>query len=112
NVLNPSTLTDNSSIDWYTSPTLASFTGLDIGFGPAGVAGDFNSDGVVNTGDYVTWKKYQGTSHALANDNGLGVPIGTGHYNLWRGQFGKSPGTGRGTGGGAENSEGGGTQPV
>ena len=69
----------------------------DLFVAPAGLAGDFNSDGKVDAGDYVTWKKNQGTSNALANDNGLGTPIGAAHYNLWRANFGKPPGTGSGS---------------
>jgi hypothetical protein len=52
--------------------------------------GDFNNDTFVDAGDYVTWKKNQGTNNALANDNGLGTPVGTAHYNLWRANFGNS----------------------
>jgi fibronectin-binding autotransporter adhesin len=60
--------------------------------------GDFNNDGKVDAGDYVTWRKNQGTNNALANDNGLGTPIGTSHYDLWRANFGKPPGAGSGGG--------------
>jgi hypothetical protein len=72
----------------------------DLGFqayvlaAPAGLLGDFNSDGKVDAGDYVTWRKNNNTSNSLANDNGLGVPVGTAHYNLWRANFGKPPGSG------------------
>ena len=62
----------------------------------AGLPGDFNSDGKVDAGDYVTWRKNNGTSNALANDNGLGTPIGVAHYNLWRANFGNPPGAGAG----------------
>ncbi len=65
---------------------------------PAGLPGDFNSDGKVDAGDYVTWRKNQNTNNALANDNGLGTPVGTAHYNLWRANFGKPPGAGSGGG--------------
>lgn len=78
------------------------FSGTGIfSVGPAGVPGDFNSDGQVDAGDYVTWKKNDGTSNALANDNGLGTPIGTAHYDLWRANFGNPPGSGSGGGLGA-----------
>jgi hypothetical protein len=63
-----------------------------------GLPGDFNSDGKVNAGDYVTWRKNNGTNNALANDNGLGTPIGPAHYNLWRQNFGNPPGSGSGFG--------------
>jgi hypothetical protein len=60
----------------------------------AGVPGDFNNDGKVDAGDYVTWRKNNGTNNALPHDNGLGTPIGLAHYNLWRANFGKPPGSG------------------
>jgi hypothetical protein len=62
----------------------------------AGLLGDFNSDGKVDAGDYDTWRKNNGTNNALANDNGLGTPIGSGHYDLWRAHFGAPPGAGTG----------------
>ena len=48
--------------------------------------------------DYVTWRKNDGTNNALANDNGLGTPIGPAHYSLWRANFGNPPGSGNGGG--------------
>jgi fibronectin-binding autotransporter adhesin len=66
-----------------------------------GLPGDFNNDGKVDAGDYVTWRKNNGTNNALANDNGLGTPIGQAHYNLWRNNFGKPPGAGSSLGAGA-----------
>jgi hypothetical protein len=63
-----------------------------------GLPGDFNSDGKVDAGDYVTWRKNNGTNNALANDNGLGTPIGQSHYDLWRANFGNPPGAGSGSG--------------
>jgi hypothetical protein len=65
----------------------------------AGIPGDFNSDGKVDAGDYATWRKNSGTNNALANDNGLGTPVGPAHYNLWRANFGKPPGAGAGLSG-------------
>jgi autotransporter-associated beta strand protein len=63
-----------------------------------GLPGDFNSDGKVDAGDYVMWRKNDGTNNALANDGGLGTPIGPGHYDLWRANFGNPPGAGSGRG--------------
>ncbi len=70
---------------------------------PSGLNGDFNNDGKVDAGDYVIWRKNNGTSNALPNDNGLGTPIGPSHYTLWQNNYGKPPGSGSGTleGGGA-----------
>ena len=83
-MLNPTTLTDNSSVDWYTSSTLASLSGLDIGFGAATLAGDYNGDGKVNGADYVIWRK--------TNING------SQGYTDWRTNFGKRAGSGSGLG--------------
>jgi autotransporter-associated beta strand protein len=64
--------------------------------GAAGTPGDFNNDSKVDAGDYVTWRKNNGTNNALANDGGLGTPIGQNHFNLWRANFGNPPGAGSG----------------
>ncbi len=68
------------------------------------MSGDFNNDGKIDNGDYITWRKASGTNNALPNDNGLGTPIGLVHLNLWRQRFGMTPGAGSsggGLGGGA-----------
>jgi hypothetical protein len=59
-----------------------------------GVPGDYNDNGTVDAADYVVWRKHLNSTDELPNDNGLGVPIGTGHYDLWRQNFGSasSPG--------------------
>lgn len=62
----------------------------------SGVNGDFNNDGTVDAGDYITWRKNDGTNNALINDNGLGTPVGAAQYTLWRNNFGKPPGSGSG----------------
>ena len=57
------------------------------------LAGDYNNNGVVDAGDYAVWRKNQGTTRVLPNDP-IGGTIGTGQFNQWRSQFGKTPGTG------------------
>jgi len=59
--------------------------------------GDFNSDGRVDSGDFVTWRKNSGTNNALADDGGLGTPVGAAHYDLWRSKFGDRSGSGSGS---------------
>jgi autotransporter-associated beta strand protein len=71
---------------------------VDLHVNALGLPGDFNSDGKVDAGDYVTWRKNDGTNNALANDNGLGTPVGLAHFNLWRANFGNPPGSGSGGG--------------
>jgi autotransporter-associated beta strand protein len=65
--------------------------------GPAILAGDYNSDGVVNAADYVVWKKNIGQpSQTLPNDT-TGVIVGQAQYDLWRSNFGSTtalPGSG------------------
>ena len=57
NVTDPQNVTPNSSIDWYTPATSASFSGLDvavglpIGGGNPGVDADFNDDGNIDGAD-------------------------------------------------------------
>jgi hypothetical protein len=63
---------------------------------PPGVAGDFNNDGTVDAADYVVWRKHNGTNTPLPNDNGLGTPISSAHYDLWRASFGNMAGGGSG----------------
>lgn len=67
--------------------------------------GDFNADGKVDAGDYVTWEKNDGTNNALANDNGLGVPVSAAHYDLWRANFGNPAGAGSSGGTGLSGAE-------
>ena len=63
-----------------------------------GLAGDYNSNGVVDAADYVMWRKNAGTSNALPN-NLIGGTIGMAQYNQWRANFGNTaPGTGSSTG--------------
>ena len=59
--------------------------------------GDYNGNGKVDAADYVVWRKNNGTSNLLPNDNGLGTPIGVSHYNLWRANFGDMAGSGSGS---------------
>jgi hypothetical protein len=62
------------------------------------LAGDYNSNGVVDAADYVVWRKNAGTSNALPN-NLIGGTIGMAQYNQWRADFGNTaPGSGSGTG--------------
>jgi hypothetical protein len=65
------------------------------GAAPVGVPGDFNDDGFVDAGDYVTWRK----GILPANDE---PPAGAGteDYDTWFEQFGSN---GPGSGGSPDN---------
>ncbi len=58
--------------------------------------GDFNSDGKVDAGDYVTWRKNEVANATLPNDNGLTDQAD--RYTLWRANFGNPAGAGSGAG--------------
>jgi len=62
------------------------------------LAGDFNSNGVVDAADYVMWRKNVGTNAALPNNLVSGT-IGIAQYDQWRANFGNTaPGAGLSTG--------------
>jgi hypothetical protein len=62
---------------------------------PAGLLGDFNDDGAVDTADYVTWAK-NAANAALPNDNGLATQAE--RYSLWTTHFGETSAPGSGAG--------------
>jgi hypothetical protein len=65
---------------------------------PAGVAGDFNGNGVVDAADYVLWRN----GSTLQNEGGVTPGTATPEdYNTWRGNFGRTPGAGAALGGSA-----------
>jgi autotransporter-associated beta strand protein len=63
---------------------------------PAGIPGDFNDDGMVDSADYLILKKFNGTDAELPNDGGLTGTVGEDHYNLWQQNFGRYTGDGGG----------------
>jgi hypothetical protein len=57
---------------------------------PDGLAGDFNSNGVVDAADYAVWRKeksFQTSSFADANGDGV---ANAADYVIWRANFGKA----------------------
>jgi sulfatase modifying factor 1 len=63
---------------------------------PTGVPGDYNANNVVDTGDYILWRKYLGQSVTLPNDSTPGS-VTQGDYDVWRAHFGQTP-SGNGSG--------------
>lgn len=95
------------TLQWYASYGSGEF-GLDAGnivnmdnfrieFLP-GQNGDYNANGKVDAADYVVWRKNEGTTNVLPNDNGIGGTVGAAHYDLWRSNF-DNPASGGGSGG-------------
>jgi hypothetical protein len=95
NVLNPTTLTDNSTVDWYDSTNNSSFTGLDIGFGDVIVdfaEADFDEDGDVDGNDLnVNWRAgfgmASGADHMDGDADADGDVDGA-DFLTWQQQFG------------------------
>ncbi len=62
---------------------------------PASLVGDYNGNGVVDTADYIVWRKNSGTSNVLPNDP-IGGMIGSAQFDQWRAHFGQPPASGSG----------------
>jgi len=62
---------------------------------PPGVIGDFNDDGTVDAADYVVWRKHNGTTTVLPNDNTPGI-VSPADYDDWVANFGMMSGGGAG----------------
>jgi hypothetical protein len=54
------------------------------------IPGDYNSDGVVSSADYVVWRNHVGNEFSLPNDDTPGV--GADDYAKWKSNFGNSQG--------------------
>jgi hypothetical protein len=59
---------------------------------PAGVAGDYNGNGIVDASDYIVWRKGGALQNEVATV-GSNTPE---DYAAWRGRFGKITGAGAG----------------
>ena len=98
------------------TPGLPSGATIDYGFNggtqialiaptPAGVPGDYNSNGTVDSADYVIWRKNNGTNNQLDNEVS-GVTSGQvtiEDYHAWRQRFGNTSGSGSSLGNDAGN---------
>ncbi|TWT74532.1 hypothetical protein Pla123a_33550 [Posidoniimonas polymericola] len=60
---------------------------------PVRLAGDFNSDGLVDATDYAVWRDTRGSTTLLDADGDFDGVVGESDYQLWRLNYG-SPGAG------------------
>jgi hypothetical protein len=68
-------------------------------FGEAPQNADFNADGIVNSADFVVWRKFNGTSvpAGTMGDANYDGQVNSLDYSIWQAQYGTSPGAGGGT---------------
>ena len=72
---------------------LVTYTGV----APAGVAGDYDGNDIVDAADYTIWRDHLGATFQLANEGGIspGV-VDAADYNFWKSRFGAVTGSGSG----------------
>ncbi|QDV75397.1 DUF7453 family protein [Botrimarina mediterranea] len=83
-----SPFSDNGELVFWAN--LDSFDGVFVSsrVAAAGLAGDYNNDGVVNAADYTVWRDNVGApAGTLANDAAGGV-VGPAQYDVWRDNYG------------------------
>jgi hypothetical protein len=75
------------------------YTAFSVNLAVAGIAGDYNENGVVDAGDYVVWRKmYLQSGSALAADGNFDGVVDDDDYDVWLGAFGQmAPGSGSGS---------------
>jgi hypothetical protein len=70
----------------YADVTPGSYTSL---------AGDYNNDGIVDSGDYATWQAALANGGWIANETASPGTVDSADYDIWRGNFGAAaPGLG------------------
>lgn len=71
---------------------------IDVLAPAAGVVGDYNGNGVVDSADYVVWRDSVGGATLPNRDPSNVGTVGAGDYNSWRSRFGNVTGAGVGSG--------------
>jgi autotransporter-associated beta strand protein len=60
----------------------------------SGLTGDYNGDGIVDTADYVTWRKsMDAVGVGLSADGNRDLHVDQADYDLWRAHFGQTAGS-------------------
>jgi fibronectin-binding autotransporter adhesin len=59
----------------------------------AGIAGDYNNNGIVDAADYVVWRSSLGSTTNLAADGNRNGVIDSGDLSVWRANFGQTGGS-------------------
>jgi hypothetical protein len=61
---------------------------------PIDLEGDYNDDGVVDSADYVVWRRAMALGGTLANETASLGTIDQADFDAWRGNFGATAGSG------------------
>jgi autotransporter-associated beta strand protein len=65
---------------------------------PSFLAGDYNSNGIVDAADYDAWRANYGAANIANRSPQIPGPIGAADYVMWRAHLGDMVGSGTGTG--------------
>jgi hypothetical protein len=83
----------------FTSSLLAGTGMLQITtFVPSFLVGDYNSNGIVDSSDYIVWRRLLGTESIPNRDPSNSGPIGPADFDSWRSHVGQIAGAGSGAG--------------
>lgn len=63
-------------------------------FGSPALAGDYNGDGIVDSADYVVWRKSLSTGATLLNETASPGVVDQADYDAWRSNFGATSASG------------------
>ena len=78
----------------YGLPGQATLTSAFVEYVSGGVPGDYNQNNVVDTADYVVWRKGVGTGSIPNRGAGIVGNVGQADYDYWRAHFGAVTGAG------------------
>jgi hypothetical protein len=84
-----------AGLTWNTSQL---YTSGVISVVSAGLAGDYNHNGIVDAAHYTVWRDSLGSTTSLAADGNNSGTIDDGDYMVWKTNFGNHSGSGAGAG--------------
>jgi hypothetical protein len=96
--INPAMISDETDLvfEYHIAGGATVTGGVVLTSAPAVVplAGDYNSNGAVDTADYVEWRNKVGAASLANRGGGITGPVGQADYNFWKSRFGMTSGSG------------------